>query len=206
LTAVYLCGASGVTDAGVCALFDRAHATLRCVDAVGCAAVSHASVAHARALGAPPNTLRRLPAWFARRWRCVRHRRIPANELHQYFADGTFRFARAAQASGCVLSYAPAPAVTPEAPPLGYFHLIARYDDEAALAAAGLPDWRPGVCIRQVGAHGMHTAQRTSLADNSCPERMPDEDEDGICTGVWRAEEEAAGTPAASQEWDEAMA
>jgi hypothetical protein len=105
-----------------------------------------------------------------------------------------------------VLSYAPAPSVAPDAPPPGYFHLVARYDDEAALAAAGLPEWRPGVCIRAIGPHGMHTAQRTSLADNSCPERMPEEDEDGICTGVWRAEEEVAeGTPTASQEWDDAM-
>ncbi len=188
----------------MCALLDAA-APLRLIDAVGCALVTHAAVAFVATLpraqlGLPPPLVQRLPLWFARAWRCVRHRRIAAGELHQYFADGTFRFTRASQASGAVVSWRAAPAraaaaaddedgvaaAAPAPPP--HFELVPCYDDEAALALVGFPQWRPGVCVQPAGARGMRTAQRTGMMDLACPDRIPDQDEPGICTGLWRAD------------------
>jgi len=43
------------------------------------------------------------------------------------------------------------------------------------------------VCIKP-SANGlqMRTAQRTGLADSTCPTHVPEQDEPGICTGSWR--------------------
>ena len=202
LEKLLLGGAPGITDAGVCYLLDAAPATLLEVDAVSCVGVTHATVLHAAALRLPRMIVRRLPRWFARRWRCVRHRRIPVDELHAYFADGTFAFERETQASGAVLSFTLAPPVD-GAPP--HFQLVAQYDDEEALAQIGLPQWRPGVCVRQSGAREMHTAQRVSVNNTSCPDTLPLADEPGICTGLWRAEEDAEGAPAEGSGEEDAL-
>ncbi len=203
----------------MCAFLNAAPRGLRLIDAVSCVGVTHASVAHAIALGADAQLIHRLPAWFARRWRCVRHRRIPVNEAHAYMPNGSFSFERATQAAGTVLSFRAAPpppapepdaAANPDAPPPPppppppmYFELVARYDDEEALAAVGLPQWRPGVCVAPMGSREMRTAQRVALGDMSCPDRFPEVDEPGICTGRWRAddgEDDVEGAPAAAED------
>jgi len=58
--------------------------------------------------------------------------------------------------------------------------------------------WRPGVCVRPAGAHGMASAQRVGVADSSCPYTMPERDEPGICTGEWLAADAPAADVAAA--------
>jgi len=57
----------------------------------------------------------------------------------------------------------------------------------ALLTARIFASGRPCVCIKP-SANGlqMRTAQRTGLADSTCPTHVPEQDEPGICTGSWR--------------------
>jgi hypothetical protein len=188
LKEVLLCGAEGVTDAGVAALLAEVPC-LACIDAVECAHVTHESVVAAGAAGGHV-LVRRLPAWFARPWRCVQHRNIPVGELHQYFPDGTFRFSRFDQNAGCVVSWRAAPPQPGEEQPPGHHQLVVRFDDEGALAAIGLPGWRPGINVRAEGPRHMRSAQRRSHHDTSAPETLPLVDAPNVACGYWEAVED----------------
>ena len=180
-----LIGGSDCTDAGVAALLEDAPC-LALIDAVECAHVTEAS----SRLAAGRVVIRRLPAWFSRAWRCMEHRTIPVGEVHRYAPDGSFRFSREQQNSGFVVSWraAPAPPDGGEAP--GHFQFVVRFDDEAALALVGLPNWRPGICVKAEGERLMRSAQRRGGADNNAPDTLPLVDAPGLVCGLWEAQDD----------------
>ena len=194
-----MCGAEGCTDAGVAALLADVP-LLSCVDAVSCEHVTHASVQ----LAAGRVLVRRLPPWFARAWRCVQHRHIPAGEVHRYYDDGTFSFTRGAQNAGWIASWRAAPPPPDSTEPPGHYQLVVRFSEEDAIEAAGalVQGWRPGICVRAEGPQHMRSAQRTWGLDHSAPETLPVVDTHNVAAGFWQAVEDDDGdmAPAGAEE------
>lgn len=68
-----------------------------------------------------------------------------------------------------------------------------RFDDEEALAAAGLPGWRPGINVKAEGLRGMRSAQRRGGNDWSPPEALPLANAPGVVCGLWEADDDDRG-------------
>jgi hypothetical protein len=151
------------------------------VDCTSCALVTYISARMAASL-CPEHTvlLRRLPGWVAQAWSCVEHTNVPRNEIHFYHPDGSFTFSRAEQNAGDVHTFRPAAGGGP------HFELVVRYSQEDAHPLAD--QYRPGVCLLNIGNGEMRTAQlswgaQESMVPSTVPLSGPIE---GVSLGLWR--------------------